>query len=148
MSETQSAIDQLRKAVEVAGANPGHHYNVTMRSRVEWPALWVAIERLLDLPRERRPFRQLSDMTMYPTGDVRRVLTLTDGESDRALGHIQAARSRLVAAHNAYPASVLMPREWLHPDVTDADVYRLFSMDVIWADVPTPQLTMDVRNLA
>lgn len=45
--------DRLRQAVEDEGPNPRYHREVMERHREEWPALWAAIDEILEMGRVR-----------------------------------------------------------------------------------------------
>ena len=52
MADLDAALTALRNAVQDEGRVPEYHRLIMARHREEWPALWVAIDRLLSLAPE------------------------------------------------------------------------------------------------
>ena len=48
-----AAVQAVRRAIEDAGSHPGYHRSVMKRHRAEWPALWRALDQLLEQPAPR-----------------------------------------------------------------------------------------------
>lgn len=42
-------VDELRKAIKKQGRNPKYHRETMARHRKEWPVLWKAIDRILEI---------------------------------------------------------------------------------------------------
>lgn len=47
--EMADAVKQVRTAVEDEGNHPYHHRKVLREHRRQWPSLWEALDRLLEV---------------------------------------------------------------------------------------------------
>lgn len=47
--EMADAVKQVREAVQDEGNHPYHHRKVLREHRRQWPALWEALDRLLEM---------------------------------------------------------------------------------------------------
>lgn len=49
MNEMEEAIRQLKQAIFVEGVVPYYHREIMKKHRKEWPTLWAAIDKLIEV---------------------------------------------------------------------------------------------------